>query len=36
LLNAEKYSFRVVTKDGRVGWFMMRARRIIYNGKPAV
>lgn len=36
LLDAEKYSFRFVTKDGRVCWFTMRAKRIIYKGKPAV
>ncbi len=34
--DVDTYSFRVVAKDGRVAWFTMTARRIQYQGKPAV
>lgn len=36
LRDVDAYSFRIVGKDGRVGWFTMTARRIEYQGKPAV
>ncbi|MFN3384824.1 MAG: PAS domain S-box protein [Archaeoglobaceae archaeon] len=36
LRDVDTYSFRVVAKDGRVRWFTMTARRIEYQGKPAV
>lgn len=36
LRDVDSYSFRVVAKDGRVKWLTMTARRIEYQGKPAV
>ncbi|MEM0203286.1 MAG: PAS domain S-box protein [Archaeoglobaceae archaeon] len=36
LRHVDSYSFRVVTKNGEVKWFTMTARRIEYQGKPAV
>lgn len=34
--DTETYSFRIISKDGRVRWITARPSRIIYKGKPAV
>ncbi|MEM0302310.1 MAG: PAS domain S-box protein [Archaeoglobaceae archaeon] len=36
LRDIETYSFRILSKDGRVKWVTVRPARIIYNGAPAV
>ena len=32
----ETYSFRIISKDGKVKWVTIRPSRIIYKGQPAV
>ena len=34
--DTETYSFRIISKDGRVRWITARPSRVIYQGKPAV